>query len=161
MPSSKTSQRSPIRIVKEASAQSHGKPATRRAATQRATSKSKSNPPFTAEVCIPHQQFHGDYVIFIVFKSKPPQDVLLSLKMHGAKYRRAPPSVDATMGWHLKVCTGSGEFYYAMKKTHPEFAKQITKCVNVINKKPQSIECPSKPAASQPAQRITRVTKVQ
>ena len=154
MPSSKSSQRSPIRIVKGAAAPSHGnsKPATRarRAATQ--PSKSNSKPPFTAKVCIPHLQFHGDYVIFIVLEAKPPQDVLLSLKMHGAKYRRAPPNVEATMGWHLKVCTGTGEFYHAMKKTHTEFAKQISKCINVII---------SKSATSQPAQRITGVVKVQ
>ena len=112
-------------------------------------------------VCTPHLQFHGDHVIFIVFHDRPPADVLLALKQKGATYRRAPPNVDATMGWHLKVCIGTGEFYHAMRKSYPEFAKQIAKCIDVINKKPELIECPSKPAAAQPARRITGVVKVQ
>ena len=167
----KSTQKSPMRIIKKPAPSPATKKPTTRSATaksaapqpQRAPgkSKTKSKPtPFTAKVCIPHLQFHGDYVIFIVFFDKPPADVLLALKQHGGKYRRAPPNIDATMGWHLKATNGTVEFYNVMKKAYPDFAKQIAACINTIAKKPQSIECPSKPAASQAANRITGVVKV-
>ena len=166
----KSTQKSPMRIIKKpAPSPATKKPTTRSAAAKPAApqprrapskSKTKSKPPFTAKVCIPHLQFHGDYVIFIVFFDKPPADVLLALKQYGGKYRRAPPNVDATMGWHLKATNDTVEFYNVMKKAHPDFAKQLAACINTIAKKPQSIECPSKPAASQAANRITGVVKV-
>ena len=166
MPPPKSTRKSPMRIVKKPAPPPAKKPTTRSAAKaaapqpQRAPSKTKSEP-FTAKICIPHLQFHGDYAICIVFFDKPPADVLLALKQHGGKYRRAPPNVDATMSWYLKATNDTVEFYNVMKKAHPEFARQLAACINTIAKKPQSIECPSKPAAAQPARRITGVVKVQ
>ena len=169
MPPPKSTRKSPMRIVKKPAAPP---PATKKHATrsaakpaapqpQRVPSKSKTKQPFTAKICIPHLQFHGDYVIFIVFHIKPPADVLLTLKKYGGKYRRAPPHVEATVGWHMKTTNDTVEFYNVMKKAHPEFARQLATCINTIAKKPQSIECPSKPAAAPAAKRITGVVKVQ
>ena len=159
----KSSQKSPMRIIK--------KPAPSPAKKTRSTADktapqprppSKSKPQFTAKICIPHLQFHGDYVVFMAFSEKPPPDVLLALKQNGAKYRKAPPNVDVDMGWHWRFTRETEPFYHQMNKAHREFAKQIHKCITVISKKPESIECPSKPAASQAAaRRITNIVKVQ
>jgi len=151
-----TAKKSPMRVVKNVASQPTKKTATRSAAPTQAQSK----PPFTAKVCIPHLQFHGDYVIFCVFYGKPPQDVHLALKENGAKYRRAPPHIDAKMGWHLKCTAETVKFYQAIKKPHKEFAKQIADCINVIQKKPHMIECPSRSSASTRARRITDIIKV-
>ena len=94
-----------------------------------------------AVTCEAHQQFNGNYVVFVQFSDKPSKGLRDLIKGVGRGTYRQPPPGFEKHGWHIHE---PGELARAVKDKWPSFAKSLMQQRHRIRHNPEEVGQPSR-----------------